>query len=197
MNDTGLAAGRRGRPPKAVAEVRMPSPVAEETSNRPELRAPVREENSKERAAKRAAQLRGHSDVVDEGTDKFYISKDMIPDGWSYEWKRRLLLGQEDPSYAVNLARQGWEPVPVSRHPELMPVGWRGTTIELDGMILMERPSEIVDEARRMDLRRAKEQVRSKEAQLAGTPEGTMTRDHEKARPSIKKSYEAIPIPKD
>ena len=37
----------------------------------------------------------------------------------------------------------------------------------------------------------------AKEAQIAGTPDGTMTRDHALARPKINKSYEPIPIPKE
>jgi hypothetical protein len=61
----------------------------------------------------------------------------------------------------------------------------------------MERPTEVVDEARRLQDRAARDQVRAKEAQLSGTPDGTMTRDHEKVRPAIKKSFEAMPVPKD
>jgi hypothetical protein len=38
-------------------------------------------------------------------------------------------------------------------------------------------------------------QVRAKEQQIAGTPDGTMTRDDARVKPQIKKSYEAMPIP--
>ena len=61
----------------------------------------------------------------------------------------------------------------------------------------MERPKEITDEARDIELRKARAQIRQKEAQLASAPDGTMTRDHAQAKPKISKSYEAIPIPKD
>lgn len=202
--NTGLSAGRpRGRPPKSATapKIALPPIPEQETAvaDRPNLRAPVREENmsSVDRAKKRAAELRGHIGSLDEGVDKYFIDANMIPEGWTYEWKRRLLMGQEDPSYAVNLARMGWEAVPVSRHPFMMPADWKGGTIERDGMVLMERPAEVVDEARAIERKRARDQVRAKEAQLSGTPEGTMTRDHEKVRPSIKKSYENIPIPKE
>ena len=63
-------------------------------------------------------------------------------------------------------------------------------------MILMERPTEISDEIRNIELRRARQQVRIKEAQLSGTPEGTLTREHDRVRPSIKKSFD-MPIPED
>jgi hypothetical protein len=64
-------------------------------------------------------------------------------------------------------------------------------------MILMERPTELTEEVRDMQYRNARKQVRDKEAQLAGTPDGTMTRDHDRVRPTIKKSFEAMPIPKE
>jgi hypothetical protein len=123
----------------------------------------------------------------------------MVPEGWSYEWKRHLLLGAEDPSYNVSLAREGWEPVPVNRdnmHRAMMPMNWTGAYIERKGQILMERPTEIVEEIRAMDRRRARDQVRAKEAQLSGTPEGTLTREDARVRPNINKGWEAMPVPK-
>jgi hypothetical protein len=106
------------------------------------------------------------------------------------------LLGKEDPAYKVQLARAGWEPVPASRHPEMMPIG-NYAVIERKGMILMERPYSLTKEARDVELRRAKGQVRAKEAQLSATPDGTMTREHDRVRPSVKKSFEPIPVPED
>jgi hypothetical protein len=202
---------KRGRPAKPPLKIDVEgtifeSPISMEELEqameptpieRPSMRAEMREESPAERAKRRAAEIRGHLGGIDEGTDEFYIDPSMVPDGWAYEWKRRLLLGAEDPSHNVALHRMGWEAVPVSRHPEMMPRGWAGETIERKGMILMERPLELVEEARRNDLRKAHNQVRDKEAQLAGTPEGTLTRDHAQARPNIKKGYEPIPIPKD
>lgn len=202
---------KRGRPPKdrklkveAISDAEIDTIVEEvaeivdsQPIERPSMRNAMREESPAERAKRRAAEIRGHLGGMDEGTDEFYIDPHVIPDGWSYEWKRRLLLGAEDPSHNVALYRMGWEPVPASRHPEMMPRGWAGETIERKGMILMERPLELVEEARNHELRKARNQVRDKEAQLAGTPEGTLTRDHAQAKPSIKKGYEPIPIPKD
>ena len=69
--------------------------------------------------------------------------------------------------------------------------------IERKGLVLMEKPTEIVDENRQLELRKARSQVRAKEQQLGGTPEGTMTRDHAQTRPKISKSFEAVPIPKE
>ena len=126
---------------------------------------------------------------MDDGVDEFASPEP--PPGWTYEWKRKLTLGAEEPSHMVALTRMGWEPVPVARHPEMMPGGGNYVHIERKGMILMERPTELVEEALEIERRRATGQVRAKEAQLAGTPEGTMTRDDPRVAPKIKKAYEA------
>jgi len=173
---------------RVIAEKSAMSATPERTPMRPE----IREDDPRARAAARAAQIRNDNGGMDEGTDEFYIPRDIVPEGWSYEWKRHTIWNQEDPAYTVQLAREGWEPVPVSRHPQMMPSSWDKGTIERKGMILMERPREISDEVRRIEQRRAREQVRIKEAQLSGTPEGTLDR----VAPSIKKTFD-MPIPED
>lgn len=167
-----------------------PDSVSEDT-----LRPPMREEDPRARAKQRAAELRGHLGDVVDGVDEFYISPDVVPDGWEYQWKRHTIYGQEDPAYQVSLARSGWSPVPTSRHPDMMPHDTSAAHITRKGQILMECPLEIVEERRHAEQIKAKQQVRAKEAQLSGTPDGTLTRDHARARPQIKKSYEAMPIP--
>jgi len=159
--------------------------------------APVKIESDRDRAARRAAELRGHIGSLDVGQDDFFVPPEYVPDGWSYEWKRKTNVGMEDPAYQVQLARMGWEPVPASRHPSMMPDDNKYKIIERKGLVLMERPKEITDEARDIEYRKARNQIRQKEAQLASAPDGTLTRDHAQARPKISKSYEAIPVPKD
>jgi hypothetical protein len=161
------------------------------------MRSEVREEDSRARAARRAAEIRGHIGDMDQGVDEFFVEPSIIPEGWTYEWKRQSILGQEDATHQIHLARMGWEAVPARRHPGMMPASWTKGTIERKGMILMERPTEVVEEARRIQNKAAKDQVRAKEAQIAGAPDGTMTRDHAQTRPKINKSFEAIPIPKE
>ncbi len=174
------------------------STMREDISERPEMRPIMREEDPRVRAARRAAELRDHLGSMDEAPDDFFIPSADIPSGWTYEWKRKTLLGQEDPAYQVQLAQKGWEPVPAYRHPSYMPVGWKGATIERKGMILMERPLEITEEARNFELRKARNQVRQKEAQLAGAPDGQFERNNkDSSLVKVKKSYEAMPIPKD
>jgi hypothetical protein len=165
---------------------------------RPNMRPDsVTAEDPRERAARRAAELRGHdTDLGDDGSDEYYIELGIIPDGWSYEWKTRTILGAEDPAHQVALARKGWEVVPASRHPELMPMGYKGVEITRKGMVLMERPLEITLEAQQASLRRARMQMRDKEAQLTHAKGGEFDRTN-KGDPLVKinKKYEAIPIP--
>lgn len=198
-------AKKRGRPKgskfKAAAEAiaaensaaNAPAPKVE---LRKEMRPPMREDDPRERAARRAAEVRGHVGSMDEGTDDFYIPPELVPEGWSYEWKRKTILGQEDPAYAVALARKGWEPVPANRHPSMMPDGGTFSTIERKGMVLMERPLELTDEARDIERRRARAQVRQKEEQLNAAPAGQFDRNNkDNSLVKVKKSYEAMPIP--
>lgn len=158
----------------------------------------AKDEDPRARAERRAAEIKANRGDVDlDSIDEFYIDPAIIPDGWSYEWKRHTLLGREDPSYQVSLARAGWEAVPAKRHPEMMPLNSTATIIERKGMILMERPQSLTNEARDVELRRARNQVRAKEQQLASTPDGTLTRDHARVRPNVKKSFEPMPVPED
>ena len=169
-----------------------PNATAIPTASKP-MRPELRPESSRAAAERRAAEILGNLSVAEESTDRFYVNPAHVPDGWSYEWKRRTLLGQSDPAYDVNLSRTGWEPVPLSRHPEEMPIGWKGETIERDGMILMQRPRIITEQFENSERRKAREQMRDKEAQLRSTPEGQMPRD----RPKIDKSYEPMQVPSD
>ncbi len=172
-----------------------------EQRGRPPAQATLDAEDPRARAAKRAAELREHSGGdMDEGSDKFFVPPEDIPDGWSYEWKAWTVLGAENPGKQVSDARRGWEAVPAYRHPSYMPKDYTGATIDRDGMRLMERPLEITNEVKAYELRKAREQVNQKEAQIKGAPAGANSpfETDNKGKPlnTIRRSYEAIPIPK-
>jgi len=175
-----------------------PQPQAAQATDRPDIRRPMRDEDPREAAERRAAEIMAHlGGTMDEGTDEFYIDPHAIPDGWTYEWKRKTVYGSEDPSYSVSLKRTGWTEVPASRHPEMMPANFKSAVIERKGLVLMERPQSITRRVELTDKDRAREQIRFKEQQLTHAPDGQFTRDHAQAQPKIKKSYEAMPIPKE
>lgn len=162
----------------------------------------IPEEDPRARAARRLAELQGHwggelpPDM--DTTDKFYVDRSRVPDGWDYEWKAFQILGKEDPSAWTDVGNGGWEAVPLSRHPDMMPEGWQGNTIDRYGMRLMERPMLITEQVRARELRKARQQVGDKEAQLTGVGPGEFERRKSSGESLVKinRSYEAIPIPK-
>lgn len=109
--------------------------------------------------------------------NQYDIPPGSIPHGMSYQWNNYTVLGAEDVHYNNSMAAQGWRPVPASRHPELVPEGVTSGHIVIGGQILVERPQELTNEARRYELDKARNEVAAKEAQLYGTPPGTMQRE--------------------
>ena len=183
MDETTKPAPRRGRARKDYDAI-----------ERQPMRNDMREEDPRAAAERRAAEILGNIGTMDQGVDEFIAPK--APDGWTYEWKAKAVMNQEQQAYMTSLARTGWEPVPANRHPEMMPIGAAGA-VERKGMILMERPATITDRVQAADKQRARNQIRAKEDQLNQAPQGQFTRDHAQAKPKINKSFEPMPVPKD
>ena len=178
--------------PEAVAAAAPPTPA------RP---APPHELSSRERAEARAAEILGHLDgALDEGEDELSLDNIVVPEGWTYEWKRQTVYGKSDPAYDTRLAKTGWEEVPAHRHPAMMPKGHRGA-ITRDGLVLMERPKVITDRVKKIMYDRARGAVRLKEQQLNEGPEGTFARVDQSGRPMVKvqttHSPVEIPVPNE
>lgn len=190
---------RRGRPPAKAKEVLAAAPELPidqpNVIDRGSMRPNMREDDPRAAAARRAAEIRSNYQVADEGVDEFKLPP--APPGWTYEWKTKSVMGQEQSSHITELYRQGWEEVPTNRHPEEMPLSGNYPVIERKGMVLMQRPTVIVEEARAAQLAKAKNQVRVKETQLSSAPEGQFERNHRDVRPQIKKGFEPIPVPKE
>lgn len=203
---------RRGRPPgsgkkpeqtasqPSMSEMAVAAPLAQSVAPerppmREEPRAEMRGLTSRELAEQRAQQIMDNDDGA-TGTDEFYFDLRIIPDGWSYEWKRRTVAGSEDPAYQIQLAKAGWTAVPAKRHPELMPSTGHYEVIERKGQILMERPKIVTDRARMLAGMDALNQVRMKEQQLSAAPPGTFERGTDpRVATRVGKSYEPMPIP--
>lgn len=138
------------------------------------------------RAAQRSEQrVQQRPLVIRTGSNRFEFDRDVIPDGMTYEWKRKSMFGAEDIENMINLDQNGWSPVPADRHPELM--GRRavvGGEIVRGGLMLMERPEEITEEARELDTFAARNQV-AQQVQRLGL-EGKRA-----AGKGIKTTYEA------
>jgi hypothetical protein len=121
--------------------------------------------------------------------DMFYVPVDEIPEGLSYEWKRWTVTGQHDPFYIASMREQGWEPVPPKRHPHWVPPGYNEPHIIKNGMILMDRPLELTEEARRELRQLSRRQIKEAEQRLGKTGDGEMTRDYDGVRPKVEKGY--------
>jgi hypothetical protein len=125
------------------------------------------------RARARIAEIRathGDEDFSDVYVDKWFAA---APPGWVYEWKTWAVWNKEYPQYVNNLQRTGWSPVQAARHRELLYPEYENENIIIDGMILMERPKELVDRVRNREYRNAIEVVRNSERKLADAPAGT------------------------
>lgn len=121
--------------------------------------------------------IRGRQYRGGEMPNEFEIPLTDIPSGQSYQWNNHTVFGEQFPHHDAFMAKQGWEPVPTSRHPHLMPVGTPGNQpIIVRGQILVERPLSYTLEALQENLDKARGEVRMKEEQLYGTPAGTLPR---------------------
>ncbi len=183
MSNDDLLQGGEGEPAPAIpSRARNAAPVR--SANRSD---PRQEPAPGERLVRQRTQ---HD-------DKFYIPAHKIPDGVSYEWKRISCYGQDDPFYEQDLAANHWKPVPASRHPDLVPKGMQGN-ITREGLMLMERPSYLTEEARAEDAYAAHQSVEAQRRQVAQTPEGTLSRDADpRVRARFNTHHEAMPIPND
>ena len=125
------------------------------------------------RARQRVAEIRaihGDGDFSDTYVDKWFAQ---APPGWVYEWKTYAVWNKEYPQYVSGLQRTGWSPVQAARHRELLFPEYEGENIIIDGMILMERPKELVDRVRRYQEKLAMDVVRNSERKLSDAPGGT------------------------
>jgi hypothetical protein len=105
-----------------------------------------------------------------EGIDPFDVPMKFIPDGWRYQWNAVSTYGNTEILQAQNIEfhQNGWRPVPASRHDGFfMPRGHAGPIV-IRGQMLVERPAELDDEARREQEFLARQQMRDRDAALLG-----------------------------
>jgi len=152
------------------------------------------EENVREPVRADGVRTRARMRKGGQGKDKFDIPENLRRPGTSYEWKRMAVYGKPDSSHLVEMREQGWEPVddPALRK-YFMPEGHDGA-IERDGLVLMDRPQQLTDEAREEDRLLAINAVRAKEQQMSSAPVGQFERSN-KGTPlvSVKRSIE-VPV---
>ncbi len=122
--------------------------------------------------------------------DKYYIPREIIPEGWDYQWNRKSVYNQIDTSELILMSENGWRPVPAERHPGMfMPVGAKGE-IERDGLVLMERPMALTLEARAEEKLKADGLIRAQSELLGQRLPDSFNNQHPGVRPVINRTYE-------
>lgn len=112
--------------------------------------------------------------------DPLYYPPHIVPQSMSYEWKRRLLMGQPDNPHWVGLRENHWSPVPAERHQELAMAG--DSQIIRGDLVLCERPKYLTEEAQYEDMQEGISPLRHMEEAMFGTREGEFTRNHPSVR---------------
>jgi len=205
LDDAGPAVrpkAKGGRPSKSAAPAnnKLRRPGRSTPSRLRHQRQPEREETrvAQDRTEQPAGRLYRNNR---RRVDQFYIDPKIAPRGFNYEWKRESYAAKPDSPHMIGLRENHWTPVPSERHPELVEKGATGP-IRRDGMILMERPSYLTQEALEEAYIEAKEQLTGQEQQIRRGGDETkfgrqFSREHESVQrqSGIGKSYEPIPIP--
>lgn len=179
-------------PVAAAAPEPAPAPQAAPNADRSPVHLPGPTDSNQPAhdAAHQAPRVRTRQSHATAQQNPFDIPKDEIPEGSSYEWKRYSVTGQtadHDPFYLASMRRQGWEPVDPRRHPTWVPPGYDKPYLIRDGQILMERPIELTNEARKEVRDLSRQQMREAEQRLGLTPKDTMTRDFKGVEPRVVK----------
>lgn len=171
--------------PNGIREQAAARRGMQRASRVPDVR--VQESQSQEpekRSIRRKSRLSGVQD------DAFFVPPEMIPMGYSVEWKRYSTINEEDNLHINDMQEQGWEFATVKQFPKLVPPNYTKQMILRKGMVLMIRPLEYTEEARYEDLQIARSQVGDKMAQLGQTPNGEMDRKVQ----ALNTSYQPIPV---
>lgn len=110
-----------------------------------------------------------HRGAAEVGVDRFWIPPDLLKrvrsEGYSWEWKEETVLGQKRSGVAAIQAQVGWEPVMHESYPGVFAPQFDADgqpvkgPVRRDGLMLMERPLALTEEAMRDEKRKADEKV--------------------------------------
>lgn len=167
-------------------ETRDP-PVAARAGRRTNARHQVRQRAAVQRAEPRADTQRLVR-TRRRTENRFHIDEAMIPPNASWEWKTAKVGAQPQDDHIGQLMDNHWRKVDKTKYPNLV--------TEKDGMILMERPLYLTQDARREDLAIALDQVERVSDSAIEAPSGTMTRSHASVKKNtvIKRDYNEVAI---
>ena len=127
-------------------------------------REPGREARSVARRGATMARDRDGNAVYrrrDAISDPFAIPEDLTEADWDRQWIRVSVHGWEDVDNQVGMQENGWRPISANRpgwEGRFMPPGYKGA-IQKSGLMLMERPMSLTEEARAEERRVTKGQT--------------------------------------
>jgi hypothetical protein len=126
------------------------------------------------------------SRLGDRNIDKYAIPKDEMPAGWSYQWIAETVLNEPQTGAMMDFRQKQWSNVPQERHPTI--------PVRQGGLVLVERPIVLTEEARQEELQEARDQVRANVEQF--TPGGGLQKTGaiRKGRP-VSVSADGVPDP--
>jgi hypothetical protein len=169
---TSPTRAKRGRPAKPIprqAEAKRPAHAAPRASNPirrdPTVqRGPMRDQHSGRVVIMRNGKAYTRRSVATG--DKFHIDDADIPDGMSYQWVATHVAGAEQRNSIASFSQNGWESVPLSRYPGRYAEPDAKGAIVMDGLMLVERPIELTEEARGEEIAAAKNLIRTRNDQF-------------------------------
>lgn len=134
-------------------------------------REPVREAREKIRRGAVIAHDREGNVIYrrrDGLTDPFSIPSELKDPRWDLQWVRVSTHGLEDVDNQVKMQENGWRPISAKRpgwEGRFMPPGYDGA-IQKGGLMLMERPMSLTEEARNDERQKVRGQTETQRAQF-------------------------------
>lgn len=168
--------------------------VRSEKKERSEAGNPQRDSGGRDTEVRASVKKtrRSKLDFVDE----LYIDPKEIPDGFAVEWKRYSTHGKIDNEHHLSLERDGWEYAQPKDFPSRVGKHFTGDKVTHKDLILMIRPKELTEEARREDKINSINQVQTKlkEIGLSGQGEAPRVDGHGRSMAKVNVSYDKIPV---
>lgn len=164
----------------------------------------------------RSGEVRGRNGEIltrnnrsNDVADQFDLPLHMQEKGWSYQWVRATCYGKPDPQNVHVHEENGWRAVPSNRWPgHFHPPEFKGA-VTREGLILMERPAVLTQQAIDDGIRAAKSQRRAQSASFQGVEKllhethadaagfeaaSDQTDSRGKARPMLRRTVEQAPL---
>lgn len=128
-------------------------------------------------------------------SDQFHVPDTLHEAGWTMQWVRATCLGKDDPSNITDHMENGWRPVNADRPGFKQYFRTEGSgDIVREGLILMERPAALTEQALQEDYSAAMHErnTQVEEFSLSDLPAG-FDRGYGKAATKVTRTVEGAP----